>query len=249
MRLRRQLKEEKQVHNEVQAAFVAEAAARDALSRLLHTCAACLRRRLAAMNGCSGAAQPAADASLADGVAGVGAFEPTASSAEAAAPALSNSSRETGASTARVQPGSRPPAAALLQGGNAARGTATPRSGTAAAAATPRSGNWRLATPRRHPPPMRQSRSAQDLRRLTQREQNTPADALSSAVIGAEAAAALAATCGVWNGAQQLDAGNGITAASCAARLHVVQWLAEHAFGAERMTAMQTCQSALDAGV
>jgi hypothetical protein len=239
-RLRRQLKEEQQAHGAARAAFVAEVVARDALQQLLRSCEACLLRRLAAAGGCTGPGQPAAEPSAAgscwrqDAHSATGATGSTATHGQCMC---------SGGGVAHLQPGRSPPTAT---------GEALTLHCMPTKSMNPRSTDLWVGTPRRHRVPLRQSRSAHDILQLSPLLPPPPCETCSSQhplswppTEAVDAAAALAAMCGVNHHAQDQDAADGCVTAACAARLDVVRWLAEHAFGAGRVTALHACRQAV----
>jgi hypothetical protein len=252
--IRGQLKAEQQTHAETKAAFVAEVAARTALLQLLHSVAACLQRRLETSSGCSAPLQPATDISTSSSTAQRLLDAPGAATLPAAPQRC-----ECSIPAARLRPRSSRAAAEP----DHSRITAMANRQTLAPwgvpggfrASTPGIMNTRISTPRRHGLPACVSRSAHELGNLvnpgglTRQAQQMCREHRPTGCSSADAAgvqAAVVALCGSPHGAQQQGAVGCSAAAACAARLQVVQWLAEHAFGAERMTALHACQQAVD---
>ena len=224
------------MHGAARAAFVAEVIARDALLQLLRSCEACLQRRLAATGGCLVPRQPAAEGSTAGSRWQQRTPDASGAAGSCAVPAQCTCSN----AAVRLQPRSSPPTAAAEK---------LTLQRMADGSVTPRIMGSRVSTPRRHHVPPRQSRSAHDILQLSSRQYDPCSShhrVGCSPTEAADAAAALAAMCGTKFGAEDGQAPNACSTAACAARLLVVQWLAEHAFGAGRMMALQACRQAAD---
>lgn len=235
-RLRRQLKEEQRAHHEARSAFVAEATAREALSRLLHTCAACLQPRLATL-GTASEAQPANTQHTGGGLAHAGPEGVSVAAAAVADPAgaTPRSCRSNVAVTfGRAQLNSTP------------HGTPV-RGGLAAMQRRPGSATSRLnALPPRRPPSAQHSHSASDLMQNIRSPHRLEGD--TGVDVEVAAAAAVAALCGRAVGSKKpsSDAGDGSATTAWTAKLVVIQWLSQNVFGAERMAVMHNCQRCLD---
>ncbi len=228
-RLRRQLAEEQLAARGARAALVAESTARDALLCVLQCCAAQLRGQLETgvpISGTTAQRHQAANATL------------TASSA-----------REAGAGA-----GSPAPAVAPDDAGQHGSSSAGSGHGSLAAAMQP-------TVPIRQPAvtpatlvaqtPWQRSDTkllpAKDISRQAQQQHEQHRQSAENS----EAAAALTAMCGslmkgkcATVGAAAAD--STADASVCDAKLCVMEWLIQHAFGADRMRALQVLQHKLD---